>query len=273
MARSINDIIVDIDAQIASNIPALNSPSLVAVWRLIRYVVALAIYTHETLWDIHKLELEEIASATISGTARWYADMVLKWQYGFPMTFNPGTYKYYYNDTTSAGAIASRIVKHVAAIENSGGLVLKVAGDNSGVLSQLAPAEVIALETYIDRIKFAGARTSVISLPPDKIRFKADVYYDGVLALTDFKTQFEPAFEAYLRAIYFNGSYNTNEHIDALQNVAGFKDILFNNIEASFVIGTWLPVVRSYAPVSGYFTMVAIGTTPADTLINYIPTV
>lgn len=271
MARSLDAIIADMDAELATRIPSLTSTSLTAIWRLIRYVVALALYTHEQLWDIHVEELSAIAASGIAGIPQWYADMVLKFQYGHPIFFNSTTYKYYYLDTTSPTAIASRVVKHVAAVENSeGGLLIKVAGETSGSLSQLDPAYYTALVTYVSRIQFAGVNIAVINLPPDLIRFKAKVYYDGVLDLPSFKSNFETAFEKYLTDIYFNGSYNTNKHIDALQSLSGFKDILFETIEVSTTPGTWINVIRTHMPESGYYNMVPVGLTPTDTLFEYI---
>lgn len=274
MARSIATISAAIDAQIAIDIPSLNSPSLTAIWRLFRYVVAAAIRTHEVMWDLYKQEVNAIAAASVGGTERWYADQMLKFQYGFPLIFNPSTYKYYYLDTTSSSAVLSRIIKHVATVKTSGGTVIKIAGETiPGTLNQLSGGEVTAAAVYLDRIEWAGARISLVSLPADGIRFKAKIYYDGTLDLTAFKASFEPVFKDYLKNIFFNGAYNTTHHVDACQEVSGFIDIFFDSIEVSVIPGIWSPVSREYIPSSGYFEMVPIDVGVDDTNLQYIATV
>ena len=56
----------------------LNTPSKVANWRLIFYIVAVAQWIEERLWDIFLQEVEDIAAASRPGTALWYQEQAFK---------------------------------------------------------------------------------------------------------------------------------------------------------------------------------------------------
>ena len=52
----------------------LTTSSKVAIWRLMFWVVAVAIWSHEQIFDQHKAELIEIGNNLITGTKRWYKE-------------------------------------------------------------------------------------------------------------------------------------------------------------------------------------------------------
>lgn len=85
MARSIQDIQQEI-YQAKENEPALNelnSTSKTAIWRLMIYIVSVAIWSLEKLFDLHKKEVDERLSELKPHTARWYRNKALAFQYGF----------------------------------------------------------------------------------------------------------------------------------------------------------------------------------------------
>ncbi len=171
MARSIatiyNEIVADKNAQasISSLAPTadteqqlqadLNSSSKVAIWRLWAYVAAVAIYTHEVLWDLYKAELQAIASGAIVGTSPWYQAQVFAFQNGDPLVYESSTGRYKY----AAVDTAKQIVKRCAIVEQSDGtLAFKVAKLSSGLPVALTTPEQTSLTGFLKKIRFAGTR-------------------------------------------------------------------------------------------------------------------
>lgn len=251
--------------------------SKVGSWRLTAYIVSHALATFDELLDVFKLEIERLAAQSIAGTPKWYADQVLKFQSGFALIFDNATYRYFYVDTTSPTAISARIVKKEAVQElitsNFNGIVIKVAKEPTpGILEPLTNAEVVGLTSYINRIKFAGVQTNIISLASDKLRANIKVYYDGVLDITAFSATIETAIKEYLKAIDFAGIFYKNAFVDALQAVPGLVDVevlgLFGKADTDL---TYTTITRDYNALSGYLELVPIGNTVNDTNIEYIP--
>lgn len=250
----------------------LSSWSKVSIWRLWIFMVALAHHQFEVLMDYFKAEQDQVAAQSIAGNLPWYRDQALKFQSGHSLTFNPNTYRYSYLIDDPG----SRIIAKCAVVEennlNVNGIVIKVAKLSSGNLVPLSAPEKIEFNTYINRIKFAGVQSVVISEQPDQIRLELDVFYDGTLDLTEFKTRFEASISDYLNnGIDFDGNFIKNKLIDKFQSVDGFIDCDLNLVEAKAdYLPSFTTVDRIYSPYSGYFTLIGIGSGPSDTQINYI---
>lgn len=246
----------------------LNSDSKVAIWRLWAYITAAAIYTHEVLWDLFKKEVEDTAAAAHTGTARWYRDQLLLFQYGDALTYDSATGKYGYATITPA----NRIVKQAAVIEgNNGVVVFKAAKDNSGDLAGLTTMEKDSLESYIRKIRFAGTRFVLISGDGDYIRITASIYFDAVVTETTVKTNVETAIKAYVEGLPFNGEFLISKLEDAIQGVTGVNDVVISLVETKQETGdTYFTVSRAYVPQYGYFRFDATPGSTLDDTITYV---
>ena len=272
------------DNPFSKYIQQVNSGSFVAIWILVLWVVANAQHSLEVLWDKLVIEMNGIAAQSISGTLGWYAAQMQAFQFGFALIWDSATYRYFYADTTSAAAVAARIIYKVSVQEVANqtfdGVVFKLA-KNIGTTAApiLAPldnspgSELTSATTYVNRIKFAGVQTSVISLPADQLRLDINFYYDGTLDLTVFEPVVIAAIQAYLAAIPFTGVFEINDFIDAMQAIPGAIDpaVFINVAEAKAASDPgFTTITESYNPASGYFNLVAVGLTPGNTIINFI---
>ena len=84
MARTIDEIQQEILDEVAAqpDLNGLTSNSATSIYRLWTRITAIVIFTLETLWDLFKVEIEEIANKAISGTPEWYVDQAFLFQYG-----------------------------------------------------------------------------------------------------------------------------------------------------------------------------------------------
>lgn len=266
MARSIQDIQQEI-YQSKENEPALtqlNSTSKTAIWRLMIYIISVAIWTLEKLFDLHKKEVDERLSQLKPHTARWYRNKALAFQYGFDLKEDTDIFD---NKDYSEQAIAnSKIVKYSAVIEkNTGQLIVKIATEQDGKLQPISQIQQQAFEAYITEIKDAGVRVAVTNYRPDRLILDLEVYYDplvlnehGAHRLSGNKPVQE-AIEQYMKELPFNGEMILAHLIDKLQQVEGVK--IPNLIQARSMwiepnsggYGTAQPISVSIIPESGYF--------------------
>lgn len=275
MARTINEIYDEIVAEKENQavldgltpnpetaldlLNQLTSGSKVAIWRLWAYITAVAIWTHEQLFEIFKAEAEAIAAAAPAGTARWYQKKVFEFQYGDTLTYVNNQYVY------ATITPANQIVKRCAVQDRGDGVVvIKVA--KAGPVPLLS-AEKTALEGYIAKIKFAGTRVAVVSLAADEIDIEYDIYYDPIVPLATLQSALQTAIESFASNLEFNGEFRVTKFTDALQAVTGVIDPVFVAATATPDAGSPANFTVSYQPTAGY---VDFADTAAN-MFNFIP--
>ena len=268
MARSISDIQAAIAADRATRpeLAALTSPSATAIYRLIEYVVAVAHWAHETLWDRFRADVEATIAAAPAGTAAWYAARALEFQLGDPLILLPSGKPGY-----AAGTMSAKIVSRATAKENdlTGKLFIKVAknGATAGTLAALSPAELVQVQGYFARLRFAGTRLEVVSRDADRLQLTGSIYYDPLLDVPTFKAAVVAAVQSYLANLAFDGLVYVARLEDTIQAVPGVQDVQLLTVAVR--TGTAAPVVftRVYETQAGYIVAEeTVGLTLADTL-------
>lgn len=243
-----------------SGLSSLNNTSQTAIWRLWLWIVAFGAWTVENFFDLHKKEVNDTISKYRIGTPKWYVEMTKLFQYGYVLSSEQVSYS-----TIDDGA---KIVKQCSAkVDVDGVLVVKVAKESSGDLVPLASGEISALETYLDRVQFAGVRLRVSTFPADVLRLTATVYYDGQIPLATFQNSFEDAVETYLKSIPFDSVFVFNHLIDTIQTTEGTIDTEVTEWKFSRYAEADVIAGRTYETKAGY------AITDSNTFINvtYIP--
>ncbi len=266
MARTINEIQTEI-YQAKESEPALaelNSTSKTAIWRLWIYIVSVAIWSLEKIFDQHKKEVDERLSESKPHTVRWYRNKALSFQYGFDLKEDSDQFD---NKGNSEEAIGnSKIVKYSAVVEkDTGQLIIKIATEQGGKLQPISQTQQQAFEAYIAEIKDAGVRVTVTNYLPDRLLLDLEIYYDplildenGVHRLNANKPV-EEAIEAYMKELPFNGELVLAHLVDKLQAVEGVKIPNLLQARSAWIdpatsgYGTAQPISVSTIPESGYF--------------------
>lgn len=251
---------------------SLTSGSKVAIWRLMCYLTALAIWTHEKLIDVQTAEIEQRAEDSVPGVVRWYRDISLEWQDGDSLNWDGKKYVY------SPININNRLVEYAAAFESNNQVIVKVAKNNgSDVPAALSAAEKSRFETYLNLRKYAGTNTSVISQAADVVDITCTIFYDplvldstGTLISDGVTKPIEEAIDNYvysLGAVNFNGKFRVIDLVDALQAATGFKNITFSAIGVTTpaVTNILLATGQTYQSVAGHME---IGTLTATYTAN-----
>jgi hypothetical protein len=275
MARSISDIQAAIAAARAARpeLAALNipSPSATAIYQLIEYVVAVALWAHETIFDRHRADVDAIVAAAPIATLPWYTARALEFQQGDPLVVLASGRPGYAPGTTGA-----RLVTRATAKEtDNNGLVkvfLKVAkdGPTPGTLAALSEPERVQVQAYFDRLRPAGIRLEVVSRAADRLQLTGTVYYDPLLDVPTFQAAVLAAVQGYLAALEFDGLVYVARLEDAIQAVPGVRDVQLTQT-ATRNGATVVPFARVRETESGYIVPEETpGLTLADTL-TFVP--
>jgi hypothetical protein len=234
-ARTWQQILTQIVAQVNTLIPALTSTSQAAYWRVWAFIQAVSQNLMEQRFTILQNELEATAAQAAPETAAWIQNRVLLFQYGNVIQI--------YTDLSISYPLPALplIINNCAVVGNgSGGITIKVTS-TSGLLST---AQENALLSYLDQILGADINFTVINALPDMLDIFGTVYYNGqysgsiVLNVTD-------AINNYITNIGFNGTIKVSDIIDAIRGVVGVTDFVPNVIWAA-ANGTTYPTNGIY---------------------------
>ena len=268
MARTIQEIQTLI-LQAKAQEPALNelnSTSKVAIWRLWVYIIAVAIWSLEKIFDIHRADIDKRLAELKPHTARWYRSKALAFQYGFDLLTDSDKF----NNTghTEEQIEASKIVKYSAVVEspNEGRLIVKIAGEQGEQLQPITDAQKQAFEAYLQEIKDAGVRLSVVNYQPDVLHLQMKIVYDPLVldsngqSIIHATKPVEETIKSYLKRLPFNGELVLAHLIDELQQAEGVKIphlvlAQSKHIGTNGNYGAFEAIEISKIPTAGYFTI------------------
>lgn len=230
MARTIEQIFGEMVAQKEETtaLNGLTSASRVAVWRLIFYICAVAISIVETLYDVHKEQVEIESLRAVAGSLPWYASETLIYQHGDTLFYNRENGQLNYAQDLPDLQI---IDLSASSDDATGEVFVKAAKIVSGQAAPLSTDELNGLIGYWNQKKFAGTLLSVTSDPADKLRIGYRIIYDatiltadGKLIIDDTIKPVEVAINEYLIAFgldNFNGTFQLMKMTDAVQAASG----------------------------------------------------
>jgi hypothetical protein len=268
MARTIQEI-QELIYQAKAQEPALNelnSTSKVAIWRLWVYIIAVAIWSLEKLFDLHRADIDKRLAELKPHTARWYRSKALAFQYGFDLLTDSDKF----NNTghTEEQIGASKIVKYSAVVEspNEGRLIVKIAGEQGEQLQPITDAQKQAFEAYLQEIKDAGVRLSVVNYQPDVLHLQMKIVYDPLVldsngqSIIHATKPIETAIKDYLKRLPFNGELVLAHLIDELQQAEGVRIphlvlAQSKHIGTNGNYGAFEAIEISKIPTAGYFTI------------------
>ncbi len=241
------------------------STSKVAEWRLMVYVISVAIFVHELVFDAFRKEVNSKLATQKSGTPPWYQYIAYRFQMGDTLVWNSATFTYDY----AAENLAARIIKRCTVEERADGVLLvKVAKLASGVPAPLDSIELAAFNDYMTDKKFAGTRLSAISLNPDLLKILGTIYYSPQVPVASVQSGVAAAINGYLSTLPFDGKLRITGLVDAIQAVPGVSDVDLSDVSVQAGSNAYSSIDVSYRPLSGYFEIDSLY--PLSTSLNYV---
>lgn len=218
------------------------------------YIVAVAVWTLESLFDLHKQEVTDLIDELKPHTRNWYRNKALAFQFGQSLV--PDTDTYDNTGLTAEEVEGRRVVKYAAVVEVAAVVYVKVAGGEEGNRHPLSEEECTALKSYFKEVKDAGVALSVVNREADRFGIDIDIYYNpqifnGKLERLDGtgKTVHDTITD-FVENLQFNGEYRNSALINALSAVEGVELIDLHAATANGAV-----IAARCTPESGYFSV------------------
>ena len=189
-------------------LPEFASDSKLSVMNGILWVVAAVIHSFETLLDVFAVDISEVIDNRINGTPDYYANALLQYQQGDELVVREDGLAFGYAQVDET----KRIITQVSYVESTDDsnldskLILKVATGTKGHLEALPAAELVPVNAYIGKLKFAGTRIEVISTKGDVLVPRLTVFYDGAVPEEEMYDAIEERIRDYITGIDFDAA-------------------------------------------------------------------
>lgn len=274
MARQIEIIQKEMLDKIASDesLVDLNSTSKVAIYRMMVFIVAYAIWVLEMIFDTHKGEIDRAIYEQKSGTPTWYKNKSLAFQFGFDLLTDSDIFN---NTGFSSNEIEdSKIIKYCSVKESteSNRLTIKVASESEDLLTPLDDTQITSFTRYLNEIKYAGVKINVVNNPADKLILNMAIYRDVLVidengnSILNGGKPVETAIKNYMKSLPFDGELVINDLIEKLRAVNGVINAHIISANSSYydVLSSeyveFTPINVKTIPVAGYFEIVTFDT-------------
>lgn len=242
-----------------------NSNSKVAIWRLVVWVVAFAIWLHEKI-------VEKNAANSRPQNSPNYRQMVLNYIDGVPLIHDGSQFVF---DTTGVTDIEDRkIIKRCAILENNRGIVVKIATEIGGVLMPVNNDQAVRIMKYIDQQTQPGVPVRLINEPADNLKVNLKVYVDANVIDLETGKQLNvsgdvypvnDAINAYLSELEFNGAFVASFFTEKIRQYPGITLVDLQLLEWKYASLPFINAGIYKISNSGYFKIA-----PEDLTIEYL---
>lgn len=104
-------------------------------------------------------------------------------------------------------------------------LVLKIATGTKGHLEAIPAEELVPINAYIGKLKFAGTRIEVISTKGDVLVPRLTVFYDGAVPEAEMYDSIETRIRDYIMGIDFDAAVYVSRLTDAIRRAEHVTDV------------------------------------------------
>ncbi|SFB79898.1 hypothetical protein SAMN05421780_101532 [Flexibacter flexilis DSM 6793] len=249
--------------QAVPELSAVNSPSETARWKLIYFVIAVAMSFFEQVLELYYSLITSTVSSVKIGTPAWLAEQARLFQLGDSIEIINGV------PTYPSGASGSKIITRVVAKNSSEGIcIVKVAKGSITDLQALSSEELLQFSAYLNRIQFAGTRIKAISISADLLTIGANVRYNAIYDAATVKQNVIAAINNFLAALPEDGLFWREKLRDSMQSVTGIVDVELTGLQ-SIAGGEIVAIGQYYEARAGYIKLNSA--TPIESTITMIP--
>lgn len=239
--------------------------------RLILYIFADSQAIQEQLYDSLVEDVEAIAESAPPQTRAWFQDKMLNlFEYNavtVPIVqFSTTNFSPFYPNPNSN----NRIVKYCSVTPTNFGVTLiKIAGQSSGLPSQISATPLSAAQTFVNTLGVPGLIYTVTSEAADRLFLQLTVYYNGLYSAV-IETNVIAAINAYLAYVSttnFDGIITLTDLEVWIKAVTGVNDVVLENVQAranATAVGTGTNLILNKLEVNRFWDTVAGYIIPED---------
>lgn len=232
MSRTVKDIYNEIvqERNKRLELHEFKSDSKVSILNGITWTFAAIIHSFETLLDVFAIDISQAINQRVNGTPTFYANALLQYQKGDELVVREDGLAFGYASIDETKKIISQVsyTESTDDINLDSKLILKVATGEKGNLSALPPQELTPINSYINKLKFAGTRIEVISREGDVIIPRVEVFYDGAIPESEVYDNIEEKLNEYIMNIPFDSSIYASKIIEAIRSAEHITDVYIN---------------------------------------------
>lgn len=229
MSRTIKDIyneaIQERNKRLELN--EFQNDSKVSIMNGITWAFSAVIHSFETLLDVFAIDISQIINQRVNGTPQYYVNALIQYQKGDELVIREDGLAFGYVNVDETKRIISQ-VSYTESTDNinlDSKLILKIAGGTKGNLSALPSDELPPINSYINKLKFAGTRIEIISRDGDVLIPRVQVYYDGAIPEADVYDKIEEKLNEYIMNVPFDSSIYTSKIIESLRSAEHVTDV------------------------------------------------
>lgn len=278
MARTINEIKESITSAFVENVAVKSwygltdnatfedQFSIVSFENTLFDIMTLVVWTLESLFDVHKTEMNEIIRNQKVPNLYWYRELALSFQYGF--SFDPVTRAFINGTSTADDILASKVIKYASVsrtkVNNRILISMKIATEENGDITPVNDNVGLSFTEFIERAQAAGDNIEVVNFLPDLLKINFKICYDPLVLMPDGmrisngKYPVPDAVKSFLKNLPFNGELSVQKLEAAILNVEGVTDLQNLQVQSSWIepgtgYGNYQPISISKIPASGHF--------------------
>lgn len=241
--------------------------SAASLENILFYIFAFAVWSLESLFDLHRDEVDMLIERLEPHTLRWYVAKAKNYMQGYSLVTDCD---YYDISKLSASEIeAAQVVKYAVATERNTVVYIKVARQGpEGNPEALTDAQLAGLRSYLNEIKDAGVSIQVRNEPADNMQISLAIYYDPTLltisdgtgVLSDGSEPVRETVKSVITGLPFNGVFRKSDLMAALQALPCVKvaDITSVKVKAKNALTDPVEVVGYSVPESGYYEITSL---------------
>lgn len=229
MSRTIKEVYNGITAERNKRLELseFSSDSKMSIMNGLAWTVAATIHSFETLLDVFAVDISTAIGQRVNGTPTFYANALLQYQKGDELSVREDGLAFGYANVDETKCIITQ-VSYIESTDDSNldsKLILKVATGEKGHLEPLPLSELVPVNAYINKMKFAGTRIEVISREGDVLIPRISVFYDGGIPESEIYDKIEEKLNEYIMQMPFDSSVYVSSVIEAVRGVEHVTDV------------------------------------------------
>lgn len=229
MSRSIQQIYDEAVAERNKRLELseFSSDSKMSILNGITWSFAAVIFSFESLMDLFLVDISKVINNRINGTPTYYINALKKYQKGDELMVREDGLAFGYAevDSTKLTVTQASYIESTSDVNLDNKLILKVATGDKGDLHAIDIEELVLIQSYINKIKFAGSRIEVTSQKGDLLIPKVAVYYDGAIMESEVYDLIEEQLNLYMQNIPFDSAIYASDIIAAMRKASHVTDV------------------------------------------------
>ena len=204
-----------------------SSDSKLSILNGITWSFAAVIFSFETLLNLFAVDISKTISNRINGTPIYYIRAIKQYQKGDELMVREDGVAFGYAevDTTKQIITQASYIESSSDVNLDNKLILKVATGDSGDLHAIDYEELVLIQSYINKIKFAGTRIEVTSQKGDLLIPRVSVYYDGAAVESEVYDLIEEQLDIYMQDIPFDSAIYVSDIIATIRKAKCVTDV------------------------------------------------